>query len=103
MKNRALDVIRRFWHWEHSALAMLLATLTLEWLLSGCAPRPQAREPAAAEVPWCFRAVARFNGTDQAAVGCFATGQLCDNAQRRAVRLGGLAGLREVGTCRRGE
>lgn len=74
---------------------LLIATLV------GCAPRPQAVEPTEQAAPFCFRAVARFDGKDQAAVGCFATSGLCDNAQRRAMRLGGLAGLREVGTCRR--
>jgi hypothetical protein len=69
--------------------------------LAACAPRPQVAEPTAAPTPWCFAAVARFDGRDQAAEGCFASQALCGNAQRRAVQWGGVAGVKEVGACRR--
>jgi hypothetical protein len=68
-------------------------------LLCACAARPVVVEPAPSVTPWCFRATAMFDGKPQAALGCFATASLCGNAQRRAAKLGGLAGLREVGTC----
>jgi hypothetical protein len=77
-----------------------MTRLLLLAALVGCAPRPQAVEPVASPVPFCFAAVARFNGKDQAAQGCFATAELCANAQRRAIRLGGLAGIRTVGACK---
>ena len=67
--------------------------------LVACASRPRVVEPPPTVTPWCFRATAVFDGKPQAALGCFATAALCGNAQRRAAKLGGLAGLREVGTC----
>ena len=81
-------------------LTPLLAVTAL--LLAACGgPRPQAVEPALEPAPYCFAATARFDGRDQAASGCFETAALCGNAQRRAVRWGGVAGLREVGACRK--
>lgn len=80
---------------------MLLAVAGIVIAQCGCAPRPQVVEPDHAPVPWCFAAVARFDGADQAAIGCFASPGLCANAQRRAVRWGGVAGLKEVGACQR--
>jgi hypothetical protein len=82
-----------FWCWIAVALLALV----------GCSPRPQAVEPVAtAPTPWCFAATARFNGGDQAAIGCFQTEALCGNAQRRAVKWGGVAGVTQVGACGRG-
>lgn len=74
-------------------LAILLA-------LAACAARPRIAEPPPTETPWCFRAVAKFDGRDLAALGCFESAALCGNAQRRAASLGGMAGLRYVGTCK---
>jgi hypothetical protein len=69
-------------------------------LLAACGAAPQAlAAPAPKPTPWCFAAVALFDGRDQAAVGCFETEQLCGNAQRRALRWGGMAKLRAVGAC----
>lgn len=74
-------------------LAILLA-------LAACAAQPRIAEPPPVDTPWCFRAVAKFDGRDLAALGCFESAALCGNAQRRAASLGGMAGLKEVGTCR---
>lgn len=76
-----------------------LAAVGIALALAACAPRPQAREPDHAPVPWCFAAVVRFDGRDHGASGCFETEPLCGNAQRRAVRWGGVAGIKEVGSC----
>lgn len=74
-------------------LAILLA-------LAACAAQPRIAEPPPTETPWCFRAVAKFDGRELAALGCFESAALCGNAQRRAASLGGMAGLRSVGTCK---
>ena len=93
----------RFWRWEHRDLAVVAAALALEgYIACGCAPRPQVVEPAGAPAPpWCFHVTARFDGRYQAGVVCGETEALCGNAQRRAVRWGGVAGLKEVGSCSR--
>jgi hypothetical protein len=93
VRNKRPVLSAGVWCWIAAALLALAA----------CSPRPQAVEPiASAPTPWCFAATARFNGGDQAAIGCFQTEALCGNAQRRAVKWGGVAGVREVGTCRHG-
>jgi hypothetical protein len=86
---------------RRGAAAILAPLAAIAVALAACAPPPRPAEPPRAPVPWCFAAVARFNGADQAAVGCFASSPLCENAQRRAVRWGGVAGIKEVGACRR--
>ncbi len=58
-------------------------------MFAACAPAPRSytapEQPSA--TPWCMRLVFHF---DEA---------LCLNAQRRALRWGGMAGVREVGGC----
>ncbi len=65
-----------------------------------CAPRPQAREPEAAPVPFCFRLRFSFDGKSESALACASSAALCRNAQSRAVKYGGLMQATEVGQCR---
>jgi hypothetical protein len=81
---------------REEAEAMRLALLIA---LAACAARPQAAEPPVAPTPWCFRLVFAFNGKPESAVACGESLALCQNAQRRAVKFGGLMGAREVGRC----
>jgi hypothetical protein len=77
-----------------------LFAVALVLLLAACGAAPRAMAaPVPKATPWCFAAVALFDGRDQAAVGCFETEQLCGNAQRRALRWGGVAGVRAVSAC----
>jgi hypothetical protein len=80
----------------------LAILLLLILAMAACAAGPRIAEPPPTGTPWCFRAVAKFDGRDLAALGCFESAALCGNAQRRAASLGGMAGLRRVGTCREG-
>lgn len=70
-------------------------------LLVACAPTPKVAEPVRAEARHCFFALAKFEGREQVARGCFQTAALCGNAQRRTVRWGGMAGVVSVGRCER--
>jgi hypothetical protein len=84
-----------YWFWFLSAAVALL--------LVACAPRPRAGEPAHAEGGlWCMRLTLRFDGRDQSALACGETRALCENANRRAKRFGGAAGVTMVGECRWG-
>jgi hypothetical protein len=81
-----------------TVLAPLLAVGIALLAACGAAPRALAA-PSPAPTPWCFAAVVRFDGRDHGASGCFETASLCGNAQRRALRFGGIAGVRAVGAC----
>lgn len=68
--------------------------------LCACAARPVVVEPAASPTPHCFALSFAFNGKTETAVACASSAALCANAQRRAVKFGGMMGAREVGQCR---
>jgi hypothetical protein len=74
-------------------LAILLA-------IAACAARPVVVEPVATSpTPHCFALSFAFNGKTETAVACASSAALCANAQRRAVKFGGMMGAREVSTC----
>jgi hypothetical protein len=78
-------------------LALLIA-------LAACAARPQAVEPAVAPAPYCFRLNLLGDGRTEAGEACGSTRDVCESVQRRAVRWGGMAGIKRVGACgRKGE
>lgn len=74
--------------------------LLLAMALIACAPRPRAVEPARSPTPFCFALRFAFSGKTESAVACASSASLCENAQRRAVRFGGMMGAREVGNCK---
>lgn len=77
----------------YKALAILV--------LVSCAAKPQVLEPVqTTTAPWCFKSIVLFNKKDQVAIGCFESEPLCGNAQRRAIKYGGLAGIKQVGECK---
>jgi len=73
-------------------LAILLA-------LAACAARPVVVEVPATDTPWCFAGRLAVDGKEHAAKACFDSAVMCGRAQRKAQSVGGMAGLRELGTC----
>lgn len=81
-------------------LTPLLATVAAI-LLAACAPRPNGIEPAPSPTPFCVRATVLIGKNAQAAMACFQTETSCHRAQRKVAGVGGLLGIREIGTCAR--
>lgn len=75
--------------------------LLLAIALAACASLPQVTEPKREATPWCFRLSLAWNGRTEAGLACGSTRNVCESVQRRAVRWGGVAGLRQVGACGR--
>jgi hypothetical protein len=82
-----------------SALLAPLAAVGL--LLAACAPRPQVVEPPRVEAPYCFAVQLAWDGRTEHGQACGSTSDVCESVRRRAIRWGGVAGLRAVGNCDR--
>jgi hypothetical protein len=70
-------------------------------LLAACCAAPRAMAaPSPAPTPWCFAVSLAWDGRTEAGLACGSTLDVCQSAQRRALRWGGMGGVRGVGPCR---
>jgi len=69
-------------------------------LLAACSSPPvNYAEPEEAETPWCFAVGLRFQGDDEAGLGCGSTRELCEQARSTAIRTRRWTAVTTVGEC----